>query len=93
MLNLFVSLKLFLMGVGYLGLPLETVAGESQNASVTRSFLLSLMWQNLLFVGGFLAVAALVAAWILRQHRSTRLAARELPASSVIERLKELEKP
>ncbi len=52
MLDLFESLKFLLPGAGCLSLPSEAVAGELLNELVTRSFLLSLLLQNLLFVGG-----------------------------------------
>ena len=47
MLNLFVSLRFLLAGATCLRVPLETVAGESLDGMVSRSFLLSLWWQNL----------------------------------------------
>ena len=98
MLTLFVSLRLRLAGAACLRVPWEAVAGEavpgeSLNGSISRSFLLSLLWLNLMFVGGFLVAAALLGAWILHRHRSAKIAAYESQPSSVIERLKELERP
>ena len=93
MLTLFVSLRLLLAGDACLRVPWEMVAGESLNGRISRSFLLSLLWQNLMFVGGFLVAAALLGAWILHRHRSAKIAAYESQPSSVIERLKELERP
>ena len=93
MLNLFVSFRLLLAGAAHLRVPGVAVAGESLNGRISRSFLLSLLWQNLMFVGGFLVAAALLGAWILHRHRSAKIAAYESQPSSVIERLKELERP
>ena len=93
MLNLFASLRFLLAGATCLRVPGEAVAGESLNGRISRSFLLSLLWQNLMFVGGFLVAAALLGAWILHRHRSAKIAAYESQPSSVIERLKELERP
>ena len=93
MLNLFVSLRFLLAGATCLRVPLETVAGESLDVMISRSFLLALWWQNLMFVGGFLVAAALLGAWILHRHRSARVAAYESQPSNVMERLKELERP
>ena len=95
MLNLFVSLRFFLAGDAHLRVPWEgeAVAVEALNGRISRSFLLSLLWQNLMFVGGFLVAAAFLGAWILHRHRSAKIAAYESQPSSVIERLKELERP